>query len=269
MMRETLIFCVLIPAMWFVGCAEPPEPVTLDTTAVAPRVDFSDLAAVLKEVVNKKGCIETDDFEPVCDRLIGQLKLLAVTGPAGTPGLFPTTDDRLSYWCNARAAWAIELAMRQHKSKRIMPDELAKTTFPLDGRRMTLAEIDAKLQAGGGYHAVIAAPGCDLRRAALPEKPFEPKTIQQEIKTRFNTFVDDPERFVIDVGAMEVRFPPVFWKYRKEIITDYARDGGAPQATLTTELLQQLSGSSLRRLQDAVGYKCVEDHRAGKLGLVE
>ncbi|HDY65901.1 MAG TPA: hypothetical protein ENH84_06690 [Phycisphaerae bacterium] len=264
-----MICCMLIPAVWFVGCAKQPAPITMDTTGVAPKVDFSDLAAVLEEVVDKKGYIETEKFEPLSDRLIRQLKLLAVTGPTATPGLFPDPEQRLAYWYNARTAWAMELAMRRHKSKLIRPDELGTITFPLDGRRMTLTEIDAKLNTTGGYHAVIAAPGSNLRRASLPEKPFDAKTIRVEIKTRFGAFVNDTERFVIDVATMEIRFPPVFWKYREEILADYARDGGGPQATLTTALLSQVSGSALRRLQDAVGYKCVENHQAGELVLVE
>ena len=46
----------------------------------------------------------------------------------------------------------------------------------------------------------------------------------------------------------------MLWRYRKEIIDKYNKTFDTQQANLNTALLPFVSGSALRRLQNAIGY---------------
>ncbi len=270
-MRIFIISCVAFLVVVLSGCTpvSPAKPVQLDTAGVEPSADVADLKLVLKKAVTENGYLKLDDFPAVAKSLEQQLKLLAVTGPDATPKLYPTAADRLAYWYNARMAWSIKLAVLRHKQKADNPASLGTKAFPLDGKQMTLAKIDALLEKQFGSSAVIAAPGMDLRRAALPQTVFIPKTVQKQIPKRFAAFVVAPDRFIVDVETQTVRFPPVIWKFRRNILDKYIKQYGKVQPTLTTALLPHVKGSAIRRLQNAIGYKCAEDNQSGKLAIIE
>jgi hypothetical protein len=284
---------ILLMGLGLAGCVHAergtiaPSAVTLDTSGVTPKVDYLPLAAVLDEVVDEDGYIHLEAFQDFENEgrpnefagwLSRQEKLLAVTGPTATPALFATARDRLVYWYNARSTWAVSLAYRLGRARRVTEKNnrppltgahLRAYSFPLDGRTMTLADIDAAIEVEGGYRAVASAPGTDLLRAKLPKTPFGPKTIDEEIARRLEAFVDDEKRFVIDASARAVLYPPVLWRHRKEILARHVRLTRAPRATLTTALLPEVSGSAHRRLQEAVGFRGVENPAPGELAIVE
>jgi len=248
------------------GCPAVPdteEPVRLDTTGVEPGVDYSDLAAVVEEAfVQDRSLRECHLIIPYAvnrkaDRLDAQLKRLAVTGPTATPALLATGEDRLAYWYNARAAWALKLAMLHGLPEEIDCAVLNTRAFPLDGRTMTLREIDEVLARDDDWRTLVASPGVLMGRACLPERPFTSGDVRQRIANRIEQLIDDDRRFVIDVGRREVRVPRVLWRFRRRIIDDYHVRYNTRGATLTTALLPSMSGSPLRRLQDAIGYRCV------------
>ncbi|GAF79424.1 unnamed protein product [marine sediment metagenome] len=256
---------------WLVssGCEKPPGPVVLDVGDIKPAADYSDLAAVLSEAVDKDGLVQPDALKELTGRLDKQLKLLAVTGPSATPELFPTPADRLAYWYNARAAWAVKLAALAEFPEEITPAELSQRPVPLDGRMMTLAGIDEEILTAGGWQALVAAPGVLSQRAQLSTKPFGAKGIRERIAERFEQFADDADRFVIDVRAKKVLVPPVVWRFAQDIIDNHNKTYGTVGATLTTALLSYVTGSAHRRLQNAIGYTPIAARRCGKLAVVK
>ena len=261
---------LLAAAFLLAGCQDGPlEPIVVDANAVTAEVNYSDLAAVLTDVVDKNGLIDPDLLEKRAGKLDAQLGLLAVTGPKTTPALFPTDGDKLAYWYNARAAWSLKLLLAAKCPRQLARRELQDRRFLLDGRRMTLAEIDAILGADADWRTVVSAPGVCLDRARLPTAPFEAQGVRARIAERFSEFLDDPKRFVIDVENRQVLVPPVLWQFRGRLIRDYETTYGAVGATLTTALLPHLSGSPLRRLQDAVGYPVVEAPSTGATAVKE
>lgn len=266
--RTILVWGILLVTI--IGCdSGKPYVVTLDTAGVTPSTDVKKLAKVLKRCVDSRGFIDVDKHEDVAGALESQLRKFAVTGPDAAPELYPAAEDRLAYWYNARAAWSIALAMRLHEDEKEDAALLEKFSFPLNGNVMTLEQIDQAVFALGGYQAVVAAPCADLQRAALPEEPFDAKTIRQTIRRRFEGFVDDHRRFTIDVATQQICFPPVLWQYREDILAEHLRRYDAPRATLTTAMLSLVGGSAARRLQDAVGYTCVENKSPDQLALME
>lgn len=239
------------------GCQYSSTPITLDTSGIEPALDYEDLAFVLDKVVTKNGLLIPEALENHSDRLDAQLKRLAVTGPGITPKLLVTADEQLAYWYNARAGWAMKLTLLRKFPKKLRRDELIERNFPLDGRMLTLENIDRILETDDDWRVPVAAPGVTLRRCKLPEKPFTAKDVRQRITERFNAFMDDDRRVVIDTRHKRVIFPPVLWRYRQKLIDDYHRNYRTQGANLNTALLRHLTGSAHRRIQDAIGYRCV------------
>jgi len=251
---------VFAAACLVAGCKPPVEPIALDVAGATPEVSYDDLAAVLKVAFgddkDKRGFLVGDELKRVSDRLDAQLKRLAITGPTVTPALLPAPADRLAYWYNARTAWAIKLVLLA-ECPRALPRRLLETRpFPLDGRTMTLEQIDAILAEDADWRVAVAAPSVRRHRARLPAAPFSPKTVRDGIANRFHEYVADYERFIIDVERRQIVCHPLLWRVRERLIAEHHRKYRTEGATLTTALLPYVTGSGRRRLQDAIGYRC-------------
>jgi len=268
MKRCGFIFALIFAGTLLPGC-EPLPPVELKTVSLAKTINYDNLAAVLDRALDKRGRVAPVLMADVEGKLLAQLQQLAKLGPTTAPSQLPSLGQRLAYWYNARAAWSIYLAMDLYRAKRKTVVGLTSRSFPLDGQQLTLADIDAKLYALAGLEAVIAAPSMDAHRAELPQKPFEPKAFQQEIARRFNSYIGDRRRFVIDVETQQIRFAPIFWQYRTEILRWHNKLYGSPQATLSTALLPRVTGLAGYRLQQAVGYKCVQNTKPAGLSIID
>lgn len=263
---NTIILICL--ACMICGCPQEPapvrpQPITLDTAGVQPQVDYSALAEVLAKSLNKDRFVVEKKLRPHITRLDEQLKLLAVTGPTATPKLLPAAEDRLAYWFNARAAWAIKLALVANFPEEIGPGDLPHRTFPLDGKIMNLWDLDAQIY-DFGWQAIVAAPGISMERAMLPDKPFSASDVRVRIKERLASFIDDDKRFFIDVENQTIFVPPILWYFREQLIESYQATYATVEATLATALLPYVHGSAMRRLQNAVGYK-VKPARPSKI----
>jgi hypothetical protein len=243
------------------------SPIRFDTAGLSPKADYANLSAVLKQCVTGNGLLDRRELADCAERLDAQLALLAVTGPSANPALFPSKEDALTYWYNARAAWAIKLAAASDPNEPPPASRLEDQPFILDGRTMTLRAIDATLAAEGDWRWPVAAPGIRFCRAGLPDKPFSPADIRQQIPRRINDLLADPRRTVIDVDRQEVRIPPIVWQFRDQIMEEHRRTYGQSEATFVTALLPYAHGRALHRLQDAVGYRAVEAPAQGKLAM--
>ncbi len=239
------------------GCSEPLDQVVLLIPAPEPKVDYSDLAFMLDKGVTTDGLLIPKVIEKNMVRLDQQLKLMKVTGPSITPELFTSEDAKLAYWYNARAAWAMKLAVLCDCPEDVDIKEYTDRAFILDGRRMVLEEIDEILVGYDDWQILVAAPGVTLGRAHMPDEPFAAYDVRRRIGKRFNAFVDDRKRFVIDIAGKKLRVPAVLWGFRKDLINQYESSYGTEGATFITALLPHTSGSAQRRLQDAVGYRSV------------
>jgi len=238
------------------SCAGPPAPpVKLDVSGVTPAADYRDLAAVLHRALDKDGQIIPFRLRDCSGRLEAQLKLLAVAGPTATPPLFAGDEAKLAYWYNARAAWAMKLALDAHCPEKMASRNLDRRPFPLDGRTVTLEEIDRILLADRDWRTVVAAPCVRLDRAALPKEPFSAADVRARIAQRFNDFLGDSKRFAIDVEGKRLLAPAVLWQFRDRLIESYSRTYGTVRPSFVTALLPYVDGPARRRLQDAIGYE--------------
>ncbi|MFW6133387.1 MAG: hypothetical protein ACOC8F_05775 [Planctomycetota bacterium] len=249
------------------GCTpEPPdgptEPVIPPTAGIEASTQTDDLSVALSAAMSDRNRDRAHGLiDPYAARiraaepLDAQLARFAVTGPRATPSLYPTAGSRLAYWCNARAAWALKLALEADLPEALPVDALERRAFLLDGRMMTLEDIDAALSEHG-WLAVVAAPGVRMQRASLPEKPFAPDDVRRRLAERLDVFLADERRVVADPVARRLAIPPVLWS-RREALRAAARRSGNGDATLITALLRQTDARGHYRLQDMLGYTAV------------
>ena len=255
--------------MWS-GCSTAPEPVVLTPTALQRSVTYDDLGVILAAVVTRHGRVDVTELtkEPNVTRLNAQLYRLSIVGPTASPSLLPTPEDRLAYWYNARTAWALKLALDASCPVRMAADQLRGRPFPLDGREMTLDRIDEALADDGDWRATVAAPGIVFQRAVLPDRPFAAQDVRERMARRLNEFLANEEHFVIDVKRKTVVIPDVLWRLRENLIARHHARYGTQGATLATALLPHATGAAHRRLQDAVGYRCLAARRGEHVALV-
>jgi len=241
------------------GCRKPCPPITLETAGVEPIVRYNKLATVLAETVSGRGGrIDVDVLRRNVAALDAQVRTLAVTGPTATPKQFPTREHVLAYWYNARAAWSLKLLLACDCPSEVRRQEFEDRQFPLDGRVMTLRQLDAILAGENDFRVAVASPGITTHHASLPRKPFAPEGLRQQIAKRFAAFLDDETRFVIDVRKRRIVVPPVLWQFRDRLLAAHRQRYGVESATLTTTLLAYVTGSPHRRLQDAIGYRTIQ-----------
>ncbi|MBS3734592.1 MAG: hypothetical protein KGY99_06660 [Phycisphaerae bacterium] len=252
--------------------AWPPAPIEPATAGVTPSRDTRDLSAALSAALSDRNRDRAHGLiDPYAARIRArepldrQLARFAVTGPRATPSLYPDEPSRLAYWANARAGWALKLALAADMPDALPPAALERRGFRLDGRMMTLEAIDAEL-AAFGWLAVAAAPGVRLQRARLPEAPFTPDDVRRRLAERLDVFIADERRIVADPVARRLSFPPVLWACREDLLSacrqaDGTDDGdapggsgGAPRTTFITALLRHTRRRGHYRLQDMLGY---------------
>jgi len=243
------------------GCGQLLTPVRLNAADVTPRVDYSDLAAVLAEAVDDDGLLVAKALKASAERLDSQLRLMAVTGPTASPHLLADQQETLAYWYNARAAWSMKLALVCDCPKRLNESQLTTRLFSLDGRDMSIDSIDAVLRSYDDWRVEVCSPGVTMCRARLPDRPFTGQDVRQRIEERLSEFVDDPQRFVIDVERKRIFVPCVLWQYRNRLLEAHRAAYGTQGANLTSALLPYVEGSAHRRLQDAIGYQPVRADR--------
>jgi hypothetical protein len=247
-----------------VGCPErerplpPIPPIQLDLAGVTSEANYDDLSAILGKVIDADDKVDPDLLKKRAGRLDARLKRLAAAGPTATPALFPSPEDRLAYWYNARTAWSLKLWVEANCPRELTARQFEDRSFPLDGRRMTIGDIDAALSADADWRVLVSAPDIRLCGARLPRAAFTPADIRAGVAERFNEFVDDEDRFVIDVEGRRILVPSVLWRFRERLTEEYRAKSGVQDAGFGTVLLPLVSGSAHRRLQDAVGYRAVE-----------
>lgn len=273
-----LVLGLLAPAL-LAGCGRDTapadlEPLRIDAPAGAGPVDFADLATVLA-AVREGDAVEPTALAVQLPRLERQLAALARPWPAAASE--PGSDARLAWLYNARTAWSLRLIARelrpteQRERTYALPETIAaerlwRSPFELDGRTTTLAAIDEELASWDDFRVAAAAPGATDWEGPLPAEPFAPPTVRAQIAPRFEAYVRDPRRIVVDVEGRRLRLPPALRSLAPRVLAEYERRYGAAGVSLATALTPHLDVRGRDRMEDALGYPPAG--REGEPGIV-
>lgn len=253
------------------GCTPEPGPVRLDLDGIRSSADVSDLSVVLTRAVTSDGRLKPPEAERLIHRLDSQLRKMAATGPTATPSLYPTDATRWAYWYNARVAWSIKLAALAGFSERVSARAMRRRRFPLDGRSMSLAQIDDVLLAEarriGDFRLAACAPGACVQDAPLPNKPHLAEGFEARLGASFESLVLDARRFIVDVKRKRVRVPSMLWDVRGLLLRTYEQKYGPSGANLITTLRPHLGPRGRRRLDEALGYAVAPPQAACRLAI--
>ena len=280
---------IMLAAGFLAGCEESqhisllpntaPKPVVLPEPQKKPtEISYQPLHQVLNRAINSSGYIMAYHYTFIEKNLISQLQILAAIGPATCPDQFKTDNDKLAYWYNARAAWVLKLSMMHHKKLFLSKNKtdysetirlMGITTCPIDGKRMTLGDIDHEIKKIGGFMAEIAAPGGTLDRAPMPQSPFQPTDFPGCLKDQFNSFVNSTSRFVCNYDKRTWYIPRVVWKYKKELSDIYQTNYPTPQVMFASVLSSWASGAAKYRLQNNVGYRSEQNPKKITLAIIK
>jgi hypothetical protein len=263
----------ICPAAMSAGCLGGlgTAPMELDLAGVERTADVSDLAAVLAVAVTEDGRVRPEALERLEGRLDAQLRKLAVGGPTAAPELYPTYAARWAYWYNARAAWSLKLAAEAGCPRRTCPVTMCRRRFPLDGRSMSLEQIDRILlqeaRRSGDFRLAACAPGVLLSLGPMPDRPWSAAQFAGRLGEALDLLVLDRRRFVVDVAERQVRVPRMLWACRDMVLEQYETDYGTGQAALITALRPHAGPAARRRLEEGLGYAVVGQGRRAELAV--
>jgi len=237
------------------------EATRLKLTGVKASSDISDLSVVLSQVVDSRGRLVPSKLDSIQDHLMQHLRRMAITGPTASPALFPDEISRLVYWYNVRIAWSIRLAQLSLSNKTLRSVDVFRCSFQVDGRRMSLEQIDSLLlsyaKRCGDFRIAACIPGVRAGYAPLPNKPFSEGNFEAELSKQLNQLILDERRFVIDVKRRRVIVPPMLWACRDMIISEYQRRFGQCEVKLLTAVGVYLNSQARFRLEKALGYRVI------------
>lgn len=261
---------ILLCALLLVGCVGNSGPVRLDPACRRTSNAVPDLSAVFAEAIDERGRLIPAGLARVRRRLDEQLLKMELYGPITSPESFPTDASRWAWWYNARAAWSMKLADLAGCSRQVSPAARART-FILNGRKMSLGEIDSILLAearrSGDFRLAACAPGAWVNYAPMPQKPFAEEGFKQQLGQAINRLVLDERRFVVDVESRQVRIPPLLWACRDMVVSWYHRQYGPCDVSVTTALGVHLNSAARRRLEGVLGYAPVRQRVRAELAV--
>ncbi len=200
----------------------------------AMEFSYDDWATVLETVVDGKGFVDYDALRAdrvALDRFLQQLQS---QGPETTPELFPNREDQLAYYINAYNALVFEGVLGLDEDATTVwgfsktgYGFFVKMKVEFDGQKMSLKKLEDDLVREGfkdpRIHAALNCASADCPR--LPQEPFLPETLDQQLDAAMQEFVAEERNCKVDTDAGTVTLSKIFDWFRKDF-EDYPKPLG-------------------------------------------
>lgn len=246
------------------GMAGCPMPTIRPNTALIPRplptaFRDDDWATVVRKHV-RNGLVDYDGLARDRDPLDRFYALISVMGPTIAPDQFPTPAHKIAYDINAYNAMLMCAVMENPSRETLydlsMPDPMTGISFQLDGKTLTLRQLeDRLLETSGGDVRVLFS----LSRGALggPPLPFEPiraDTLERQLREQTASSLDSPYLLQID-HAQHAIFVWIEVLSRSDTFLNYWQQQRRARApSLSSVLIDLASPRRQQALNAAVGY---------------
>lgn len=191
------------------------------------------------------------------DRYYG---LLRVTGPRTTPSAFQTRDDHLAYWINAHNALVLLAVLESYPLKTMydltMPVLAYEYRFTVDGREMTLADIEQKIMTESNHdvRALFALSRAALGTPRLLSVPYQASILDEQLDEAAARGLSNPELCRIEHRTKSILVWQKILERREDFVQYWRKRRRAQTAYLFNVLLDLAAPARRQALQEAVGY---------------
>lgn len=191
------------------------------------------------------------------DRYLG---LISVMGPEATPDLFRPSADRVCYYINAYNACVLQAVLQYYPTPTVYgldrPSLVHGHRFSVDGREVTLGQIQEKLERAGegDMRVLFGLCGAALGTPALASEPYRPGPLHEQLRQAVRSAVDNPHLVRVDSNRRQLLVWNPLRTERDKFLEGYRRSANAPTAGIADFLLQQAGPGANQSLASARNY---------------
>ena len=216
----------------------------------ASGFDHAPLDRVLKGYVNEIGEVDYAGLKKNPTELDRYVEMLAATSPANRPHLFPTRDDRLSYWLNAYNAFVLKAVSAAYPVNSVrdmgfLYSFFWRRKFLAGGQQMTLTHLENQMirrrfdDPRIHFALVCASLSCPL----LPRDAFTGPALQEQLERAASLFINQKRNLTIDTTANRVYLSGLYnlSDYEEDFLQHLRRRNPDRKVTLLDYILLYLT----------------------------
>lgn len=223
------------------------------------RFDVRDWAIVVRENV-RENLVDYTHLAAYPAPLERFLVYISEVGPLSEPDQFRTPQERTAYWINVYNAVALRFVLQQFPTDSVYPlvgpSFEYDFAFPVDGRPMTLHDIEVRALRDSREDVRVLLAMCAAARGAPPlqNQPFYGADLSRRLSVTARDMMANPN--IVrrdDAGQMLLVWWPMLAR-SDEFIRFYERRQATHGATLLNVLLDFSGRQERMYLQAAVDY---------------
>jgi hypothetical protein len=196
---------------------------------------YFDWDSVLSAFVDERGTVDYEALSRAPQALDRFLAAVERVSPDSDPSLFSARQDQLAYFLNAYNAWVFRgvLARGPEKESVWKGGLVSGYSFfvgmdiVLGGVRTNLKKLEDKaIRARFADPRIHAALNCASRGCPrLPQKAFEPATLEAELDTAMREFVAEKRNVSVDATARTATLSKIFDWFSADFLAFEKRQG--------------------------------------------
>jgi uncharacterized protein DUF547 len=233
---------------------------TADQSDADQPYSDADWAIILRE--NVKSVLV--DYRHLSDHrqpLDRYLALIRRSGPETTPQVFPTADDKTSYYINSYNASVLGVVLQRSRSPSSFESRSGvvdtNVRVMVDGRRRRLDELHRLALDASGSDVRVLFAMCSGAAGSPPlyEQPFRPEALDSTLVLVARRAMDNHRMVYVDHGNQVLLISPLLAKHRIACL-DYVRRHALIDRPTMLDVVVYFAGTARRQwLNTAVGYQ--------------
>jgi hypothetical protein len=228
----------------------------------AEPFSHADWTAVLAKHVDRRGRVSYEALAK--DRAVFDRYLAAIEkeSPKSAPARFPARNDQLAYYLNAYNAHVFEGVLARGPERKTVWTPLGTgysffvgMDIAIGGETTNLKSLeDEVVRAQFKDPRIHAALNCaSIGCPRLPQKAFEPATLDAELDAAMQEFVAEARNCTVDSGAKSVKLSKIFDWFQGDFLDYEKRQGTAAPNILDYVNRYRAAGAKVPR-DFAVSY---------------
>ena len=223
MRRVAPVLSLLAGCVSTVAVNAPPGEKLPVTPGAFPHAVFD---SVVKMVVNDRGRVDYKTLAADRTELERYLVAVAEASPHTHPELFPTAEERLTYWINAYNAYVLYAVTERPAMKSVNDDATSffrLTKYEFGDEELSLHHVENEvIRKEFGEPRIHFALNCaSLGCPELPPEAFTPDRIEDQLAREAREFCAHPDKVRVDGTTVELS--QIFEWYQE----DFVESGGA------------------------------------------